>query len=67
MEAIVLWSLGWAALAVIGSFRNVGDAASPQGDGMILGLLLLAVPLWPITMPLWALYVFARHRNATGM
>ncbi len=36
---------------------------SPMGDGMILGCLLLAFPLWPITMPLWLLYLVKRHND----
>lgn len=50
-----------AAVAV--SFARSDSAASPMGDGMILGLLLLAVPLWPITLPLWIVYVLTRRRD----
>ena len=50
-----------AAVAV--SFARSDGAASPTGDGMILGVLLLAVPLWPITLPLWILYVLTRRRE----
>ena len=47
---IVLGYLVIPAAAVIASFAFSGDAASSGGDGMILGCLLLAVPLWPLTM-----------------
>ncbi len=30
---------------------------------MIHGCLLLAFPLWPITMPLWLLYLVKRHND----
>jgi hypothetical protein len=41
----------------------VEDADAPMGDGMIIGCLVLAVPLWPITMPLWLLYLVKRHAD----
>jgi hypothetical protein len=63
MELLVLWSVGFMVAAVVASFVWTQDAASPLGDGMILGCLLLAVPLWPVTMPLWLWYVLARHRD----
>lgn len=53
-------------VAITVSFAFGQDAASPLGDGMILGVLVLAVPLWPITMPLWTLYILSRHRNAVA-
>lgn len=64
MEILVAWTAVMLVAAVVASFALSGDAASPSGDGMILGCLLLAVPLWPVTMPLWLLYVLARHRDA---
>jgi hypothetical protein len=63
MEAIIVLTVFCAIAAVTLSFVWVQDADSPQGDGMILGCLLLAVPLWPITMPLWLLYVIKRHAD----
>jgi hypothetical protein len=53
-------------VAITLSFAFGEDADSPLGDGMILGLLVLAIPLWPITMPLWAIYVVKRHRDAVA-
>ena len=54
------------AAAVIASFALGGDADSPGGDGMILGCLLLAFPLWPVTMSFWLLYIVMRHSDAAG-
>jgi hypothetical protein len=34
---------------------------------MILGCLLLAVPLWPISMPFWLWYILSRHRDVERM
>ena len=62
-----LFILGYVvipATAVIASFALGGDADSPLGDGMILGCLLLAVPLWPLTMSFWLLYVLKRRWDA---
>lgn len=53
------------AAAVVASLAFSEDADSPSGDGMILGCLLLAVPLWPITMSFWLWYVAKRHVDAT--
>ena len=63
MELLILAFIACPIVAVTLSFAYTKDAASPMGDGMILGFLLLAVPLWPITMPLWALYILTRHRD----
>lgn len=52
------------AAAVIASFALGGDADSPLGDGMVLGCLLLAVPLWPLTMSFWLCYLLKRHTDA---
>lgn len=52
--------------AVVASLALSGDADSPSGDGMILGCLLLAVPLWPLTMSFWLWYVLKRHFDATS-
>jgi hypothetical protein len=41
-------------------------ADRPGGDGMILGCLLLAVPLRPLTMSFWLRYALERHRHATS-
>ena len=54
------------AAAVSASFAFGGDADSAGGDGMILGCLLLAVPLWPLTMSFWLWYVLKRHWDATS-
>lgn len=63
---MILLYIGSAIVAVSCSFAYGGDADSPLGDGIILGLLLLAVPLWPITMPFWTWYILTRHRDATA-
>ena len=52
-----------AIAALVLSFAWVEDADAPMGDGMIIGCLLLAVPLWPFTMPLWLLYLVKRHAD----
>jgi len=54
------------AAAVIASFAFSGDADSAGGDGMILGCVLLAVPLWPLTMSFWLFYVLKRHADTTS-
>jgi hypothetical protein len=63
---IVLGYVVIPAAAVIASFALSGDADSPGGDGMILGCLLLAVPLWPLTMSFWLFYVLKRHSDASS-
>ena len=47
---IILGYVVIPAAAVIASFTLSGDADSAGGDGMVLGCLLIAVPLWPLTM-----------------
>lgn len=63
MEALIVLTLVVTLAAVALSFAWVDDADSAQGDGMIIGCLILAVPLWPITMPLWLLYLIKRHAD----
>jgi hypothetical protein len=63
MEAIVAVTAVVTIAALILSFVWVEDADAPMGDGMIIGCLVLAVPLWPITMPLWLLYLVKRHAD----
>ncbi len=67
MELLLI--LGYVVLptlAIGASFAFTGDAQSPMGDGMILGLLILAVAVWPITMSFWLFYVVTRHRDAAA-
>jgi hypothetical protein len=64
MEAPRAWTAFLTIAAVVASFAFSPDAASPTGDGMILGCLRLSVPPWPITMPFWPWYVVARLRDA---
>lgn len=66
MELVILLYIVPAIVAVSVSFAYGGDADSPLGDGMILGLLVLAVPLWPISMSFWTWYILTRHRDATS-
>lgn len=66
VELLIVGFIGCPIVAITVSFRYGQDAASPMGDGMILGVLVLAVPLWPITMPLWTLYILSRHRDAVS-
>ena len=63
MEAVILVTGLLAIAALVLSFVWVEDADAPMGDGMIIGCLLLAVPLWPISMPLWLLYLVKRHAD----
>ena len=63
MGSLLLLLIVITAAAVILSFVWGEDADSASGDGMILGCLLLAVPLWPISMPLWLLYLIKRHHD----
>jgi hypothetical protein len=63
---IVLGYIVVPLAAVRASFAFSGDTASSGGDGMILGCFLLAVPLWPLTMSLWLLYVLKRHADITS-
>jgi hypothetical protein len=63
MDAIVAVTAVVTIAALILSFVWVEDADAPMGDGMIIGCLVLAVPLWPITMPLWLLYLVKRHAD----
>jgi hypothetical protein len=67
MEGLFWLTMGATILAVALSFAWGQDADSPMGDGMILGCLLLAFPLWPITMPLWLLYLIKRHADLDQM
>jgi hypothetical protein len=67
MELLIAWTAVMTIAALVASFAYSGDADSPTGDGMILGCLLLAVPLWPITMPFWLWYVVSRHRDVERM
>jgi hypothetical protein len=55
------------AAAVLASFAFSGDADSSLGDGMILGCLLLAFPLWPLTRTIWLFYVLKRHSDTAGL
>ena len=64
IELLIAWTANVTIAALVASFAYSSDADSPAGDGMILGCLLLAVPLWPITMPFWLWYIVARHRDA---
>lgn len=66
MELVILLYIACPIVAISVSFAYGADADSPLGDGMILGLLLLAVPLWPLTMPLWTWYILSRHRDAAA-
>lgn len=63
MEALLVLFIALPIAAVAVSFACSDTAASPMGDGLVLGLLLLAVPLWPITLPLWIVYVVTRRRD----
>jgi hypothetical protein len=63
MEALLVLLGAVVVAAIVLSFVWVEDADSSMGDGMILGCLVLAVPLWPITMPLWLLYLIKRHAD----
>jgi hypothetical protein len=63
MEGIIVATGLVTLVAEILSFVWASDADSPLGDGMALGCLLMAVPLWPITMPLWLLYLIKRHAD----
>ena len=63
MESLIGVTILVTLAAVILSLAWGDDADSPLGDGMILGCLLLAFPLWPITMPLWLLYLVKRHND----
>jgi hypothetical protein len=63
MEALIWLTIVITVVAVVISFVWSTDAASPMGDGMVIGCLLMAVPLWPITMPLWLLYLLKRHAD----
>ena len=63
MEGIILATIVVTILAIGLSFAWSEDAASASGDGMIMGCLPLAVPLWPITMPRWLLYILKRHAD----
>jgi hypothetical protein len=67
MEALIWLTIVITVLAVALSFVWSGDAASPMGDGMAIGCLLMAVPLWPITMPLWLLYLLKRHADEIAL
>lgn len=67
MESLIAFTLIVAIVAVVLSFVWVEDAQAPLGDGMIIGCLVLAVPLWPITMPLWLLYILKRHADETAL
>lgn len=66
IELLLIWTAVMTIAAVIATFAYGGDAASPMGDGMVLGCLLLAVPLWPISMPFWLWYMISRHRDANS-
>jgi hypothetical protein len=63
MEALLVLLGAVVVAAFVLSFVWADDANSSTGDGMILGCLVLAVPLWPITMPLWLLYLIKRHAD----
>jgi len=63
MELLILAFIACPIVGVTVSLAYSQDAASPLGDGIILGFLVMAVPLWPITMPLWVLYIWSRHRD----
>lgn len=65
-ELLIIAFIACPIVAFIVSFAYGQDATSPLGDGMILGVLVLAVPLWPISMPLWTLYILSRHRDAVA-
>ena len=56
MEGLVALTAIVTIAALILSFVWVEDADAPMGDGMILGCLLLAVPLW-------LLYLIKRHAD----
>lgn len=64
MDALIWLTIGITIVAMALSFIWVEDADAPMGDGMIIGCLLLVFPLWPITMPLWLLYILKRHSDA---
>lgn len=66
VELLIVGFIACPIVAITVSFLYGRDAASPMGDGMILGVLVLAVPLWPITMPLWTVYILSRHRDAVA-
>lgn len=66
MELLILAFVACPIVAIALSFAFSADADSSMGDGMILGVLVLAVPLWPISMPMWILYLLVRHRNAVA-
>ena len=61
---LIVWSIAFTLAAVVLTFVYAMDAASAMGDGMILAILVLAWPLWPISMPFWVLYLLGRHRDA---
>jgi hypothetical protein len=63
IELLLAWTAIFTIAALVASFAFSGDADSPTGDGMILGCLLFAVPLWSVTMPFWLWYMLARHRD----
>ena len=63
MEGLIWLTILITVIAVVLSFAWSADAASPIGDGMVIGCLLMAVPLWPITMPLWLVYLVKRHAD----
>ncbi len=67
MEGLIWLTIVITVLAVVLSFAWTEDAASPMGDGMVIGCLLMAVPLWPITMPLWLLYLLKRRADESAL
>lgn len=61
MEVIVALGVALVVTAIVLTFVRSDQADSPMGDAMILGFILMAVPLWPITLPLWILYLLVRE------
>lgn len=61
MEVILALGVVLVVTAIVLTFARSDEADSPMGDAMILGIILLAVPLWPITLPLWILYLLVRE------